>query len=119
MKDAYSFDADETGAKKSYSAMVEAYRKIFARVGLQALQTEADTGVMGGASSHEFSVPAEIGEGEMATEEGGRTRRRSKKRKGSRRNGTEFLPRWKSFRPRGSAPSRIWKKSTGWRRGIK
>jgi hypothetical protein len=71
MKDAYSFDADEVGAKKSYEAMVGAYRKIFSRVGLQALQTEADTGVMGGASSHEFSVPAEIGEGEIVTEEGG------------------------------------------------
>ena len=71
MKDAYSFDADEAGAKKSYEAMVGAYRKIFSRVGLQALQTEADTGVMGGASSHEFSVPAEIGEGEIVTEEGG------------------------------------------------
>jgi prolyl-tRNA synthetase len=71
MKDAYSFDADETGAKKSYEAMVGAYRKIFSRVGLEALQTEADTGVMGGASSHEFSVPAEIGEGEIVTEEGG------------------------------------------------
>ena len=71
MKDAYSFDADETGAKKSYEAMVGAYRKIFFRVGLDALQTEADTGVMGGASSHEFSVSAEIGEGEIVTEEGG------------------------------------------------
>jgi len=71
MKDAYSFDADEAGARKSYEAMVGAYRKIFSRVGLQALQTEADTGVMGGASSHEFSVPAEIGEGEIVTEEGG------------------------------------------------
>ncbi|NCW27690.1 MAG: proline--tRNA ligase [Verrucomicrobia bacterium] len=71
MKDAYSFDADEAGAKQSYEAMVGAYRKIFSRVGLQALQTEADTGVMGGSSSHEFSVPAEIGEGEIVTEEGG------------------------------------------------
>jgi len=71
MKDAYSFDADEAGAKKSYEAMVGAYRKIFERTGLKALQVEADTGVMGGASSHEFNVPAEIGEGEVVTEEGG------------------------------------------------
>ena len=71
MKDAYSFDADEAGAKKSYEAMVGAYRKIFERAGLKALQVEADTGVMGGASSHEFNVPAEIGEGEVVTEEGG------------------------------------------------
>jgi prolyl-tRNA synthetase len=38
---------------------------------MKALQVEADTGVMGGASSHEFNVPAEIGEGEVVTEEGG------------------------------------------------
>jgi prolyl-tRNA synthetase len=71
MKDAYSFDTDEETAKKSYEAMTEAYRKIFQRVGLDALQVEADTGVMGGASSHEFCVVAEIGEGELVTEEGG------------------------------------------------
>jgi len=71
MKDAYSFDADEAAAKNSYEAMVGAYRKIFERVGLNALQVEADTGVMGGASSHEFCVVAEIGEGELVTEEGG------------------------------------------------
>jgi len=71
MKDAYSFDTDEQTAKKSYEAMTKAYRKIFERVGLDALQVEADTGVMGGASSHEFCVVAEIGEGELVTEEGG------------------------------------------------
>jgi len=71
MKDAYSFDTDEETAKKSYVSMTEAYRKIFHRVGLDALQVEADTGVMGGASSHEFCVVAEIGEGELVTEEGG------------------------------------------------
>jgi len=71
MKDAYSFDTDEATAKNSYDAMVGAYRKIFERVGLNALQVEADTGVMGGASSHEFCVVAEIGEGELVTEEEG------------------------------------------------
>jgi prolyl-tRNA synthetase len=71
MKDAYSFDVDEVTAQKSYGAMTGAYRKIFERVGLAALQVEADTGVMGGASSHEFCVVAEIGEGQLVTEEGG------------------------------------------------
>ena len=71
MKDAYSFDAEDGAARVSYEAMVRAYRKIFARVGLDALQVEADTGVMGGASSHEFCVLAEIGEGEVVTEEEG------------------------------------------------
>ena len=71
MKDAYSFDVDEVTAQQSYVAMTGAYRKIFERVGLAALQVEADTGVMGGASSHEFCVVAEIGEGQLVTEEGG------------------------------------------------
>ncbi len=35
MKDAYSFDVDATGLKKSYDAMYEAYKKVFARCGLR------------------------------------------------------------------------------------
>ena len=33
-----------------------------ARAGLKTVVVEADTGVMGGSDSHEFMVPAEIGE---------------------------------------------------------
>ena len=35
MKDAYSFDADFEGLKKSYKAMYDAYTRIFTRLGLQ------------------------------------------------------------------------------------
>ena len=62
MKDAYSFDADDAGADKSYRAMYEAYVRIFRRVGLAAKPVEADTGDIGGNFSHEFMVFAASGE---------------------------------------------------------
>ena len=66
MKDAYSFDAADEGAMASYKKMYDAYARIFARCGLKAFPVEADTGVIGGNYSHEFMVPAETGENEVA-----------------------------------------------------
>ena len=65
MKDAYSFDADDEAANASYQRMYDAYARIFERCGLRAIPVQADTGVMGGAHSHEFMVPAETGENEV------------------------------------------------------
>ncbi|MDD5770785.1 MAG: proline--tRNA ligase, partial [Candidatus Omnitrophica bacterium] len=62
MKDAYSFDQDEAGLDRNYQAMFEAYKRIFLRLGLKILITEADSGVMGGKVSHEFMVPSRDGE---------------------------------------------------------
>ena len=62
MKDAYSFDADEDGAAESYKKMYEAYCRIFRRMGLDFRAVEADTGSIGGSSSHEFMVIADSGE---------------------------------------------------------
>lgn len=62
MKDAYSFDLDPPGAKASYQAMYQAYRRIFAGCGLRTKIVEADSGDMGGSDSHEFMVPAQSGE---------------------------------------------------------
>ncbi len=62
MKDAYSFDRDEKGLQKSYQVMFEVYKKIFNRMRLDFLITEADSGVMGGDISHEFMIPAASGE---------------------------------------------------------
>lgn len=62
MKDAYSFDADEAGAKISYQKMYDAYTRIFTRCGLTFRAVEADTGLIGGDVSHEFMVLAETGE---------------------------------------------------------
>jgi prolyl-tRNA synthetase len=62
MKDAYSFDISSEAADSSYQKMYEAYVNIFRRCGLHAMPVEADTGDMGGSSSHEFMVPTDSGE---------------------------------------------------------
>ena len=66
MKDAYSFDMDETGAKVSYQNMYDAYTRIFTRCGLTFRAVEADTGLIGGDVSHEFMVLADTGEATVA-----------------------------------------------------
>ena len=66
MKDAYSFDADFDGLKKSYHAMYEAYVRIFTRLGLKFRAVAADTGEIGGTGSHEFQVLADAGEDAIA-----------------------------------------------------
>jgi prolyl-tRNA synthetase len=65
MMDSYSFDTTDEGAIKSYHAMKAAYESFFKRLGVQAIAVEADTGVMGGSFSHEFMVPAEIGDDDV------------------------------------------------------
>lgn len=62
MKDAYSFDVDSDAADLSYDKMYQAYRRIFRRCGLNFRAVEADTGSIGGSSSHEFMVLADSGE---------------------------------------------------------
>ena len=66
MKDAYSFDADFEGLKKSYKAMYDAYTRIFTRLGLEFRAVAADTGEIGGTASHEFQVIAGSGEDAIA-----------------------------------------------------
>jgi prolyl-tRNA synthetase len=62
MKDAYSFDRDTDGARRSYDAMYDAYVHVFNRLGLTFRPVEADTGNIGGERSHEFQVIADTGE---------------------------------------------------------
>jgi prolyl-tRNA synthetase len=62
MKDAYSFDVDSSAADLSYDKMYRAYMRIFERCGLNFRAVEADTGSIGGSSSHEFMVLADSGE---------------------------------------------------------
>ena len=62
MKDAYSFDLTEEGARQSYRQMFVAYLRTFARMGLKAIPMKAETGPIGGDLSHEFIVLAETGE---------------------------------------------------------
>ncbi|CCE05906.1 Prolyl-tRNA synthetase (Proline--tRNA ligase) (ProRS) [Bradyrhizobium sp. STM 3843] len=62
MKDAYSFDLDEAGARRAYNKMFVAYLRTFARMGLKGIPMRAETGPIGGDLSHEFIVLAETGE---------------------------------------------------------
>ncbi len=62
MKDAYSFHAGEESLDATYRDMADAYRRIFEACGLDHIQVEADTGTIGGSSSHEFMVVAQTGE---------------------------------------------------------
>ncbi len=71
MMDSYSFDVDDDRAIKSYQAMKAAYESFFRRIGVHAIAVEADTGVMGGSFSHEFMVPAEVGDDDIIYSEDG------------------------------------------------
>jgi prolyl-tRNA synthetase len=62
MKDAYSFDVEESGAEKTYKDMYDAYVNIFKRCGFRFGVVEADSGQIGGSFSHEFMVLADTGE---------------------------------------------------------
>jgi prolyl-tRNA synthetase len=79
MKDAYSFDATDEAAIESYNKMKRAYTAFFSRCGLKTIAVEADTGVMGGNFSHEFMVPAPVGDDDIVyCEESGYSANREK-----------------------------------------
>ena len=65
MKDAYSFDLDEAGARLSYYTQMLAYLRTFQRMGIQAVPMKADPGPIGGDLSHEFIILAPTGESEV------------------------------------------------------
>jgi prolyl-tRNA synthetase len=65
MKDAYSFDIDQEGARHSYNKMFVAYLRTFAAMGLKAIPMVAETGPIGGNLSHEFIILASTGESEV------------------------------------------------------
>ena len=65
MKDAYSFDLDQAGARHAYNRMFVAYLRTFNRLGLTAIPMRADTGPIGGDLSHEFIILADTGESEV------------------------------------------------------
>lgn len=62
MKDAYSFDRDQDGLRKSYNLMFQAYIRVFKRMGLTFRAVAADNGAIGGSGSQEFHVIADTGE---------------------------------------------------------
>lgn len=65
MKDAYSFDKDEEGLDKSYQNMYDTYTRIFNRFKLNFKVVLADTGAIGGNSSHQFMALSEVGESDI------------------------------------------------------
>ncbi|XP_031641526.1 tetratricopeptide repeat protein 4 isoform X1 [Oncorhynchus kisutch] len=62
MKDMYTFDVSEEAAYHTYESVCQAYNRLFSRLGLRIVQVQADTGKIGGKLSHEFQLPADIGE---------------------------------------------------------
>src|SRR6202048_4121406 len=62
MKDAYSIDVDQDGARHSYNKMFVAYLRTFDRLGRKAIPMRADSGPIGGDATHEFIVLAATGE---------------------------------------------------------
>jgi prolyl-tRNA synthetase len=66
MKDAYSFHMDSESLQLTYDQMYATYSRIFERLGLEFRAVAADTGAIGGSSSHEFHVLAESGEDAIA-----------------------------------------------------
>ncbi|HEX7255135.1 MAG TPA: proline--tRNA ligase [Gaiellaceae bacterium] len=62
MKDAYSFDRDDEGVRSSFEANREAYKRIFARCGLETYDVQAESGIMGGKFSIDFLAPSGSGE---------------------------------------------------------
>ena len=71
MKDAYSFDIDDEGLKRSYQAQRDAYERIFTRLGVDYVIVKADAGAMGGSASEEFLSPSPIGEDTFVRSPGG------------------------------------------------
>ncbi|MCA1222932.1 proline--tRNA ligase [Streptomyces sp. 8L] len=66
MKDSYSFDTTDEGLAESYALHREAYRAIFARLGVDYRIVSAVSGAMGGSASEEFLAPAAAGEDTFA-----------------------------------------------------
>ncbi len=67
MKDGYSFDRDEDGVRRSFEANREAYKRIFARCGIEAVDVQAESGIMGGKFSVDFLAPSGSGENTLVT----------------------------------------------------
>jgi prolyl-tRNA synthetase len=67
MKDSYTLDIDRAGLDRGFDKHYEAYRRIFARMGLDAVDVEASSGAMGGRESREFVVRSEAGEDWIVT----------------------------------------------------
>ncbi len=66
MKDGYSFHLDEASFDATYAEMHACYGRILSRIQLDFRAVLADTGNIGGSTSHEFQVLASSGEDRIA-----------------------------------------------------
>jgi prolyl-tRNA synthetase len=71
MKDAYSFDRDAAGLDESFRKHEGAYKRIFERCGIEAVEVAAESGIMGGSGSQDFLAPSGSGENTLVTCENG------------------------------------------------
>lgn len=71
MKDAYSFHATEESLHEKYEEMMQAYKNIFTRLGLDFRAVIADAGSIGGSGTHEFMALSAIGEDTIAYSDAG------------------------------------------------
>jgi prolyl-tRNA synthetase family II len=67
MKDSYTLDIDRPGLDTGFDKHYDAYKRIFARMGLDAVDVEASSGAMGGRESREFIVRSDAGEDWIVT----------------------------------------------------
>jgi prolyl-tRNA synthetase len=88
MKDAYTFDRDEASMARSYDVMLQAYVRIFDRLGLDYVVVEAEPGQIGGSVNHEFMARAEVGEDRFVECENG-----------------DYLADWKAATPMAPEPA--------------
>jgi len=70
MKDAYSFHVSQESLQETYEVMYQTYSNIFDRFGLAYRAVTADSGSIGGSTSHEFHVLADSGEDAIAFSDG-------------------------------------------------
>ena len=66
MKDCYSFHNTHEELEAYYAVMAQAYKDIFAELGLKVAMVQADSGVMGGKTCHEFMALTDNGNDDIA-----------------------------------------------------
>ncbi|XP_062962568.1 probable proline--tRNA ligase, mitochondrial [Cynocephalus volans] len=66
MKDMYTFDSSPEAAQETYSLVCDAYCNLFDRLGLRFIKVQADVGSIGGMMSHEYQLPVDVGEDQLA-----------------------------------------------------
>jgi prolyl-tRNA synthetase len=67
MKDSYTLDIDAAGLDQGFDKHHQAYKTIFSRMGLEAVDVQASSGAMGGSESIEFIQRSDAGEDWIVT----------------------------------------------------